>query len=286
MLIGITGSHGFIGTNLVNFLANQPGIEIRRFDKKKKDSLDVSSFKTFVKELDVLFHIGGVNRADNSELVRANIYGTSSLLEAIKLYGKSNDLKFIFISSFQVYPVFKKIEAIVENIPAEPQTLFGITKRSGEELIRISGINGIILRLSNVYGPFCRPFYNSVISTFCELISKGKTITIHGDGSQMRDFIFIGDVISAFEKLIRYPAQGMEIFNLCGGKLFSLKEIICELEKVSGKRAVIEYKPADGPIGYQLGDNGKIKKAVGWDVKTPLSEGLRKTYRWFEGQDR
>ncbi|MBI5186417.1 MAG: NAD(P)-dependent oxidoreductase [Nitrospinae bacterium] len=283
MLIGITGSHGFIGQNLVEFLSSRQGTEVRRFDRKKK-SLDVSSFKSFVSGLDVLFHIGGLNRADDSELVRANIIGTSNLLEAIKLYGKPDDLKFIFISSFQVYPLFETIKAIAEDAVPNPQTLFGITKRCGEDLIRISGIKSVIVRLSNVYGPLCRPFYNSVISTFCELAARGKPITVNGDGSQARDFIFIGDVVSAFGELIGYPVQGTETFNLCGGKLFSLKDILGELEKVSGKRAVVEYKPVEGPNGYQLGDNGKIRKALGWDVKTPLSEGLRKTYRWFEGQ--
>lgn len=284
MLIGITGSHGFIGTNLVNFLANQPGIEVRRFDRKKKDSLDVSDFRTFVEGLDVVFHIGGANRADNSELIRANISGTSNLIEAIKLYGNPDNLKFIFISSFQVYPLFKTIVAIDEDIPPEPQTLFGITKRCGEELVLISGIKSIILRLSNVYGPFCRPFYNSAISTFCDLIAKGKTITIHGDGSQTRDFIFIEDVVSALGKFIHYPVQGVEIFNLCGCKLFSLNDILGELEKISGKKIRIEYESSGQCSGYQLGDNRKIKKALGWDANTSITEGLKLTYKWFEGQ--
>jgi len=284
MIIGITGSHGFIGQNLVNFLKGLPGIEIRRFDRNRHSLFNVSSLKAFVEGLDILFHLAGANRAEDSELIRINIAGTSNLLEAVKRHGRPDDIRFIFTSSFQVYAPRNSVDPLMDTAVPSPQNLFGITKRCAEDLIRISGIRSAVLRLSNVYGPLCRPFYNSVIATFCHLMLHNKDLVMHGDGNQTRDFIFIDDVISALAKLIYSDFKKAEVFNLCSGDLISLNSIIKELEKISGVKARIQYAGEVQSPGHLCGENIKIRKTLGWRVGTPFSLGLQKTYAWFENR--
>lgn len=284
MRIGITGSHGFIGQHLACFLSKRRDLKIRRFDRKKHDLSDISSLRPFVKDLDVLYHLAGANRAENADLIRINFLGTSNLVDATKRYGNPDKIKIIFASSFQVYAPRKTEEAVDEKVPADPQTLFGIAKRSAEDLLRLSGINTAVARISNTYGPLCRPFYNSVISTFCELVRRDKEIQVNGDGSQSRDFIFIEDVVHALEKLAEHSFRGTQTYNLCGGKLYTLKDIIQGLEEASGKKIRAVYNKNAEPRLYLRGDNRKIKRAIGWKPEIPFREGLEKTYRWFEKQ--
>ncbi len=281
-LIGITGSHGFIGQNLVNLLSRRPELQIRRFDRNKHDLLDVASLADFVQDLDFLFHAGGVNRDENAKLIKVNCLGTSNLLDAIKLYGSPDNLKFIYFSSFQVYSPTENDDPVNEDVFSNPQTLFGVSKRCGEDLVRISGIDSNIVRIANVYGPLCRPFYNSVISTFCHLIYNNKGITVNGNGNQARDFIFIDDVVSALEKFIDHPSKGAKIFNLCGQGFFSLNDIIKELKEISGKKVEVTYNKTSDPPRYLSGNNEKIRKALGWKAETSMKSGLEKTYQWIE----
>ncbi len=284
MLIGITGSHGFIGQNLFNSLSQQSGHQLRRFDQKEHKLLEISSLKPFVEGLDLLYHIAGANRAENSELLKVNTLGTSNLLEAVKRYGKPDYIRIVYISSFQVYSPMDTEKPVLEDTLPDPKTVFGVAKRCSEDLIRISGLNSDIIRISNVYGPHCRPFYNSVISTFCELICKGREITINGDGSQTRDFIFIHDVVSALGKFIQHQGRKTEIYNLCGGELTSLNTVIDVLEKVSGKKVQVNYNQSDDPNQFLCGDNQKISKTLDWRVENTLEEGIEKTYKWFENR--
>ena len=284
MRIGITGSHGFIGQNLTHFLSKRRDLKIRRFDRKKHDLADISSLRLFVKDLDVLYHLAGANRAENAELIRINFIGTSNLMDAIRRYGNPDRIRIIFASSFQVYAPRKTEAAVSEKIPPDPQILFGVTKRSAEDLLRLSGMNAAVARISNTYGPLCRPFYNSVISTFCELVRRDEEIQVNGDGSQSRDFIFIDDVVRALEKLAQHPFRGTQTYNVCGGKLFTLKDIIQRLEEVSGKKIRAVYNKNEEPRLYLCGDNRKIKRTLGWKPEISFREGLERTYRWFEKQ--
>ena len=166
----------------------------------------------------------------------------------------------------------------------DPKSVFGIAKRSGEDLLRLSGINGSIVRLSNAYGPLCRPFYNSVISTFCELILSDKEIRVNGDGKQTRDFIFIEDVVSALSGFIHHSASGVEIYNLCAGELFSLNDIIDDLKEISPRKIKVNHVNGSAPEGFLRGSNKKIKNYLNWSPVIPFKVGLEKTYRWFEAQ--
>ena len=100
--IGITGSHGFIGSHLTKALEKSGKYDLVPLDRKHNDLMDEKSLKSFVSGRDAIFHIAGANRDTNANLIRVNVLGTLNLLEAIKHYSEKKT-KFIFISSIQVY---------------------------------------------------------------------------------------------------------------------------------------------------------------------------------------
>lgn len=87
---------------------------------------------------------------------------------------------------------------ISEASALQPESVYGVSKKSVEDLIRISGLPSTILRLANVYGLGCRPEYNSVVATLCQRAKKKLPLKINGQGKQNRDFIYIDDVVRAF----------------------------------------------------------------------------------------
>ena len=199
--IAVIGAEGFLGSAIIRKLRAQK-IPFDTFDFKKHNLLKPTSLKGLLTDKDVIIHLAALNRGENIELCKVNIMGTLSLLEAANKYAPNS--KVIFASSFQVYL---------------NDSIYGLTKKTGEDLIlsyaKKTKIKGIILRLSNIYGPGGRPFYNSVIATFVHLIKTGQTLKINGDGSAKRDFIYVDDVAKAFIKAAITDVKKTEIIDIC-----------------------------------------------------------------------
>lgn len=283
--IGITGSHGFIGSHLTKTLKSLDKYDLIPLDRKNHDLMDKDSLKTFVSGRDVIFHIAGANRDTSSNLFRINALCTLNLLEAIKHYGSKN-IKFIYISSLQVYnPSFSDIALKEQDQQFFPDNIFGVSKITAEKLIFLYDIESIIFRLANTYGPHSRPFYNSVIATFCYLTANDKTIQINGDGEQKRDFIFISDVISGLIKAIEYRGDQKDLFNIGSGQLASLNQVIEVIKIISQKDIDVEYKSNSGESsGWILADQNKINSKLKWKPKTNLEDGLKETYLYFKNK--
>ena len=264
MKIGITGANGFIGSHLVKRLSHGK-IPYEIFDSTKHDLLKPETLKDFVSTCDTIIHLAAKNRDTNANIINTNTLGTAGLLEAITTYSPKK--KIIFLSSFQVYS----------------NSLYGLSKKLAEEIIEFyskdKGLNAIILRASNVYGPGCKPFYNSVIATFVHLIKKHETLKVNGDGSQKRDYIYVDDVVEAILKAQQTKQKGkIQCFDICSGKLTTLREIIMTLEKISGKKIEVEFKTAAAREEKMEERNFKdAKEHLSWSPKIELEEGLRKT---------
>lgn len=282
LFVGITGSSGFIGYHLSNALRNLDKYNLIMFDRLYNDLMREESLKSFVSRCDIIFHIAGANRDTNANLIGINVLGTLNLLEAIKRYGKRK-VKFIYVSSSQVYnPSFSNTLHQEEDQLFIPDTIFGISKITAEKLIYIYDFDSIIYRVSNTYGPHSRPFYNSVIATFCHQIAKNKTIQILGDIEQKRDFIFISDVVAGLIKAIDYMENQKEVFNMGSGQLTSLSQIIRIIENIAGKDIKMEYllnkKEKDGWI---LAAQKNIHLKLNWRPNIGLENGLKQTYSYF-----
>src|SRR3989344_2119838 len=265
MKVAITGAEGFLGKAIVEKLKSRK-IDFNVFNFEKHNLLKPTSLKSLVSGRDVILHLAALNRGENMDLCKVNILGTLSLLEAASKYAPTS--KIIFASSFQVYL---------------NDSIYGLTKKTSEDLIlnyvKKSGLKAIILRLSNVYGPGGRPFYNSVIATFVHLIKTGQTLKINGDGSAKRDFIYVDDVAKAFIKAAITDVKKTEIIDICSGKEVSLNQVLKTLKKASRKKVEIMYNEAVGekPWPTTHKNNKLAKKLLNWEPTTNLEKGLTAT---------
>jgi UDP-glucose 4-epimerase len=285
MRIGVTGASGFIGGHLTNALQALPGIHVSALVRTRKNSPPtLKDLKNFVADKDVIYHLAGVNRGSDEDILQGNILGTLHLLLAIKTHG-SPQTRIVFASSSQVYQQGKENDLIKESRATEPESLYGVSKKTAEDLIRLSGLDHLILRLSNVYGPGCRPNYNSVIATFCDRTVRGLPLIIDGDGRQGRDFIFIDDVVQA----MALAGTGKQfkkraVYNISSGRVSSLRQVIGNIKR-AGENVNVEYQKTEG--GYSYGcDSSSFQKNYQWKPTTSLAAGIKDTLRGFrEGRN-
>ena len=285
MRIGVTGASGFIGGHLMNALKIIPGVTVSPLLRKRENSPPtLTELKNFVKNKDLIYHLAGVNRGPDEDILRGNILGTLHLLVAIKTFG-SPETKIVFASSSQVYKPGDVKSGIKESRPTEPQSLYGVSKKTAEDLIRLSGLGNIILRLSNVYGPRCRPNYNSVIATFCDRTVKNMPLTIDGDGRQGRDFIYIDDVVRAMALAgTGKRSQKRTVYNISSGRITTLRQVIGSIKR-AGENVNVEYQNGDPGVSYGC-DSSSFQRNYGWKPAISLAAGIKHTLRGFrEGWD-
>ena len=134
------------------------------------------------------------------------------------------------------------------------------------------------MRLSNVYGPSCQPFYNSVIATFIDQVKKDQPLSVTGDGEQKRDYIYISDVVSAIKKTISYIQQkSLERFDIASGNLISLNDIINILKKCYSGEIDTNYQTNEDPnndLSFTKDISGAYKK-LKWKPLVDIKKGLR-----------
>lgn len=260
-------------------LKQLPGTTVSPLVRKRKNAPPtLAELKNFVKDKNLIYHLAGVNRGSDEEILCGNILGTLRLLVAVKTSG-SQDTRIVFASSSQVYKRGKIM--IKETHATEPESLYGISKKSSEDLIRLSGLDHIVLRLSNVYGPGCRPDYNSVIATFCDRAVRRLPLTIDGNGRQGRDFIYIDDVVRALlEAGTRTQTSKQPIYNISSGKVASLRQVIGNIKR-AGLGVNVEYQNGNGDVSYGC-DPSRFSKVYTWKPETSLAMGIKHTLRGIE----
>ncbi len=285
--IGITGASGFIGSHLHQALLQKPEIEVEPLTRQPSETnYRGENLKSFVYNKDCIYHIGGVNRASDENLLLGNIMNTLKLLSAVKQYGRP-EAHIIFASSTQVYGTPQSKIPFRESQACRSESVYGSAKKTAEDLIRFSGLDYTILRMSNVYGPGCRPQYNSVVATFCYRAVQGQTLQVHGDGKQGRDFIFVSDVVDA---LLRAGWNRLKVrnkvYNVSSGRIRTLKNILDQIRK-SLPDTVIERQPAEAaPPQNICFDSAKFQKHVSWKPRIPWTEGIRQTINGFQNSSK
>lgn len=268
MNVAITGANGFIGTELIRELKERK-ISYEALNRQKHDLFNMESLKDFVSNKDIIVHLAGVNKDGSLEdILKVNILGTKTLLDAIITYNKN--VKLIFASSFGIY---------------QEHEIFGLSKKIAEELINKytskHGFKSIILRYSNIYGLGARPFANSAITTFVHLAKEGKPIAFHGDGAQTRDYLYIDDAIQALLASFEINSQKTETYNVCSGTATSLNELVKIIGTVSKKPVLI--KKVKSIRTQQVKKHPiKLRLLPNWNPEISLKKGLKivmnKTY--------
>lgn len=281
----MTGSHGFIGSNLSNELLKRD-LQIdtfEEFDRGKFDLFDINSLKTFVEDKDVIVHLAGANRTCASELVKVNTQGTLNLLEAIRKYNVINHIRFVFASSLQVYGFSSSLKFFKESHPTKSKTMYGLSKKFAEDIVEKYkdeyGLEALTLRIASVYGPRCKPFYNSVISTFIYQALKDLPIIIYGTGKSCRDFIYVKDLTNIILKAIKLKIKTATI-NVCTGVPINISDLAKKIAEIIGKNISIT-RHEEMQDNFLVGNPSQCRRLFGFERPTALEDGLKQTIHWF-----
>ncbi|NBR47496.1 NAD-dependent epimerase/dehydratase family protein [bacterium] len=213
--------------------------------------------------------------------IETNIVGTQNLLDAAHKSGVS---KFVFASSSSVYGL-AKVVPFSEELPL-PQTLspYAATKIAGEQLCgnyaHLYGMPVVCLRFFTVYGPGQRP--DLAIHKFTDAIHHGRSIPQYGDGSTRRDYTYIDDIVQGVLGALRYKGPAFDIFNLGENQTTTLSELIAEIERALGKKALIERLPEQqGDMPLTSADISKARQLLGYNPTTKIHEGIPKFVEWY-----
>ena len=214
--------------------------------------------------------------------LRNNIDATQRLLEAAK---DAELTKFVFASSSSIYGDAKELPVTEETIP-QPISPYGVTKLAAEHLCSlyatIYGLPAISLRYFTVYGPRQRP--EMAIQHFLSACRNGETVSMFGDGTQTRDFTFVGDIVEANVRAMEAP--GSAVINVCGGSRISLTDLLELLQETSGLTLHIEREPtAQGDAKHTFGDNSLAQRVLGFKPMTTLAEGVAAQWRWLSERE-
>jgi UDP-glucose 4-epimerase len=212
-----------------------------------------------------------------------NLIGSLNLLELSK---KNNIKGFTFASSGGcVYGQSKKIPTL-ENAAISPLDPYGATKSNFETYLdiyqKLHGINYTSLRYSNVYGPRQNPFGEAgVISIFSKLLLNNSHVTINGDGENIRDFVYIDDVVEA--NILSMKKSSNCSLNVGSGKGITINNLYKNLKKIIGSDLRPFYgSEKDGEVKKSTLNITKINKLYGWKPKTKLNKGLIKTIEYIK----
>lgn len=298
--IVILGGGGFIGSavadklldagyhvcifehpRVIPYRAFHPGEKIEWMRGDFHNSADVDSA---LYEADAVCHlvsstVPGNSMENISYDIQSNLTPSVQLLNGMQ---RHDVRRIIFISSGGAVYGPPRYLPLDESHPTNPVVPYGITKLGVEKYIQLFehlyGITGIILRVSNPYGARQRPESGQgAISTFIHRALKNKELEIWGDGNVVRDYLFIDDVATAFERAVRY--EGPErIFNIGSGQGKSLNEIISILEILLGqplKKNYINSRPYDVPVNIL--NTSRASRELGWSPSVSLNDGLKRT---------
>ncbi|KAG0558167.1 hypothetical protein M758_10G008500 [Ceratodon purpureus] len=309
----ITGAAGFIASHVANrLIRNYPDYKIVVLDKLdycsnlknlfpskasknfkfvKGDiaSADLVNYLLITEGIDTIMHFAAQTHVDNSfgnsfEFTKNNIYGTHVLLEACKVTGQIK--RFIHVSTDEVYGE-TEAEAIVGNHEASqllPTNPYSATKAGAEMLVmaygRSYGLPCITTRGNNVYGP--NQFPEKLIPKFILLAMQGKPLPIHGDGSNVRSYLYCEDVAEAFECVLHKGVVG-HVYNIGTKKerrVLDVAKDICELFNLDYKKSIkmVDNRPFNDQR-YFLDDQKLV--SLGWQERTSWVDGLQKTKDWY-----
>jgi UDP-glucose 4-epimerase len=296
----VTGGCGFIGSHLVDSLLAD-GHEVRVLDDLstgKRDNLDARAKLTpgtitdraLVAKLmdgaDGCFHLAAVASVErcNREWVdthTVNLTGTIAIFDAAR--AKGSGARVVYASSAAIYGDNPAVP-LSERAAATPLSAYGADKYGCELHARVAaivhGVPSVGMRFFNVYGPRQDPKspYSGVISIFCDKIFAGQPVTVFGDGGQVRDFVYVGDVVRALRAAMASRKPVPSVFNVCTGTRITVRELAETIYRLRQATPNLVFAPPrSGDIRVSCGDPAHAQAELGFKSMTSLAEGLAVT---------
>ncbi len=304
----VCGGLGFIGSAFIrNHLQNHPEDNIINLDNfsigaNKKNVANVkrntnysfikesiTNFKKIsqiVKDVDVVVNFAAESHVDRSianplPFIKTNVIGTFSLLEAARQHEKL----LVHVSTDEVYGDAEKTKSFDEHDLLTPSNPYSATKASADHLVlayhRTYGTKCVITRCSNNFGPYQYP--EKLVPKTIILALKNKEIPLHGGGSQLRNWIYVLDHVSAIEQLIIKCRFG-EIYNISGTDEFSVRQIVKKILTILDKPLKLMKDVDDRPgqdKKYSINSH-KIQSEIGWKPKFSFNDVLHETILWYK----
>jgi UDP-glucose 4-epimerase len=307
----VTGGAGFIGSNIVETLLkrkhkvrvldnfstgkteNLSGL-LSKIELVKGDIRNKKAVAKAVKGVDFVLHqaaLPSVARSVSDPFTsnEVNVEGTLNVLLAAR---DAKVKRVVFAASSSAYgdtPTLPK----VETMPAIPLSPYATAKLTGENycrnFYRVYGLETVCLRYFNVFGPKQDPtsFYSAVIPKFIGGLLRGDPLMVFGDGEQSRDFTYIDNVVSANILACTAPKAAGEVFNIACGKRYNLNLLARTIAEILNRDLEIEYtQPRPGDVKHSLADINKAKKILKYKVLVDFKEGLKKTAKWFQKEEK
>lgn len=309
----VTGGLGFIGSNLAHRLvqldaevtildAHIPGCGANRWNIRgiepqvtvaEVDQCDAEAIAPLVGDQDYIFNLAGqVSHIDSMtrplDDLQINCRAHLTLLEVCRR--ENPRVPIIYAGTRQAYGRPLKLP-VDETHPLNPTDVNGINKMAGEWYHRlyhdVHGMQTCSLRLTNTFGPrqLIRHARQGFLSVFIRRALDGDPIQVFGDGSQLRDYNYVADVVTAFLQVAARPKQGGEIFNLGSHEILSVRQVAEMFIALSnGSQIEVIPFPADRQridIGSYYGSFEKIRAAVGWQPVVTVADGLCRTMEYY-----
>lgn len=325
----VTGGAGFIGSALIRFLIQETDSIILNFDSLtyagnldalssienserynfcRGDICDTEIFNKILLDFrpNYVMHLAAESHVDNSisspgNFISTNVIGTFSVLQSSREFYESlpskEKVKFRFhhISTDEVYGDLPPGKLFTEETPYQPSSPYSASKAASDHLVRAwhrtYGLPTLITNCSNNYGPYQNS--EKLIPTIINSALSGKPLPIYGDGSQIRDWLFVDDHVEALYKVILSRNIG-QTFNIGGFnemQNIEVVNIICDhlnnkiLNKPKGiddfKQLITFVEDRPGHDQRYAIDSSKIKKALNWSPKETFDTGIEKTIEWY-----
>ena len=296
----VTGGAGFVGSALARRLLER-GYDLRVYDDLSAGSIDhlagveheliegdvrdLDRLTAAARGCDAVFHLAaGAGVIDSIENplnnFDVNARGTLVALWAARQAGVP---RFVFSSSNA--PLGANAYPASEDKPLAPLSPYGAGKATGEAYCSAFhgayGMDAVAVRFSNAYGPRSAAKSN-VIPLFIRRIRAGQPLTIYGDGSQTRDFVYVEDLARGLLLAAETQGVGGQVFQLASGVETSLNQLVSLLGEVSGSEPAVRYEPPrPGEIQRNYSLIEKARERLGHAPQVTLRDGLQRTWNWF-----
>lgn len=302
----VTGGAGFIGTNLsmelialghtVSVIDNLCISELNVAELQAlgvtlhvADIRNFAAIEPYFEGVDVVVHLAAMNRAQRSiemplEANEVNITGTLNCLEAAR---RHNVKRFVNVSSSSVY-VNQRDVLLAEDMPLAPLHPYGVGKLAGEHYARIYKelyeLPTVSLRFFSVYGPRQLGHIEKagVVAKFIHHAMTDTPLEIYGDGTQLRNFSYVTDVVECVVRASQEPKAIGEIINIANPHEVDVNYLASVVKSVTGKEIAITHTEAlKGDPSRNPADTTKCARILGFVPQCTFEEGIRKTYDWY-----
>ena len=301
MRVLVTGGSGFIGSHVVdrvmaaghearNFdLIDSPYLNGHPFENALGDLRDEDAVRAAVSGCDIVIHLAAMADVDQvakdpTRTEQVNARGTHVLLEAARQEGVS---RFVYASTIWVYGDATGPEQIDEDTPLPlPKHFYTATKIAGEMYVRsygeLYGLEHTILRFGIPYGPRARP--TAVVPAFVAKALGGQPLTIAGDGTQSRRFVYVEDLAAGVVAALR-PEAANRIYNLVGSENVSVRSIARTVRDVVGDVPIVHVEGRAADLRGANISGSRARDELGWEPTTSFADGVRRYVDWVIATD-